>query len=295
MDTFLIILLLGAILAGLGWYMYKHVTDADGTVPFQGFGSEAGDASPPPPRPKPMAVTLTLPSRDAGFVFTCEFTATYTPSYGGMDHLEPPRSNVESLLYTVAKDISSRFTLLDFEQVRSELHNAFQTERQLPGQNFRISADCKKIRVSEDQVATLKYIHDEDVEIAKLQRRIAFFNTVFENPRNATMWWLAKHEDQIDQLPQKAELIYRLDQRLNPENNQSEVPVSRDLDWFLEGADEAQKATIGVALAGIYRKYGRDDLAAEAERLIPSHTLPTRNGSRPETSDPDIPSAPFGQ
>jgi len=292
MIGLLIILVVIGVVCLIIWVerKYKVLADDHASPP-----SPPSTLVQPEPKPKRMDVTLSLPSSDVYFQFTCEFVVTYTPTHSNVEGLAPPHSSVESLLYSAAKERSSKLALPQHEQLRHELDSAFRTPQPMPQLNFRIYAYCKKVNVDLKQLDAIQRNYEDDLKAERLRRQVAYLGTVFEDPRVATMWWLARHDEQIDELPGKAELLYRLDRRLHPDTNPSELPVSRDLDWFLEGADDAERSAIGVALAGIYRKFDRDDLAEEAERLIPNRTLPPHNGSRPGTAGNRVPSQPLGQ
>ena len=240
-----------------------------------------------------MNVTVSLPSKDVYFQFTCQFRVAYAPTGSNRSaYSEPSISSVESLLFTEGKELSVKLALPQKNQLKHELSEAFRTQRTLPSGDFLITAYCDEVEVDPKQLEAIERGYQEDLEADRVQRRVSYLGTVFKDPRIATMWWLAQHSDKVEELPEKAELLYRLDRRLNPDSNPSDLPISRDLDWFLETADDSERAAIGVALAGIYRRYGRDEFANEAELLIPNRTLPSRNGSEPDAPDNRIPGQP---
>lgn len=289
MITVLILLIILGILLVLGWAAYK----------FGLFNEVLGDeelfGEPEEAEPQHMDVTVALPSQDVYFQFTCKFRLEYTPTASNRTGKEPSISSVESALYTAGKELSTELSLPQKDQLKHELTDAFREQRTLPSNDYVITAYCEEVEVDPKQLEAIARNYNEELGALRLQRRVNYLGTVFEDPRISTMWWLAQNGDKIDELPKKAELLYRLDRRLNPNTNPSDLPICRDLDVFLEEADDAERAAIGVALAGIYRRYGHDELADEAERLIPNRTLPSRNGSKPENSDAEVPSQPAGQ
>ncbi|MDA1361652.1 hypothetical protein O1R50_18640 [Glycomyces luteolus] len=274
MTAVLILLMLAAAVLGLGWYMASRQRSDE-------FADEAATAS------GYMDVTVSLPSRDEYFQFTCQFRVAYAPTDKNRAGTEPSISSVESLLYTAGKDVSTNLALPQRSQLRHELSDMFRVQRTLPNKEFVISAYCDAVEVDEGQLRAVERSYDEVLEAERLQRRVGYLGKVFQDPRTATMWWLAQDPAKIDELPGKAELLYRLDRRLNPNANPSDLPISRDLDWFIQTADDSERAAIGVALAGIYRRFGREEFADEAEQLIPKRTLPSRKNSDPENPDDD--------
>lgn len=269
MNAFIVLLLVAAITAAVIWIFFKSTRAPELDEPEESAGY--------------MSVTVTLPSRDEYFQFTCRFRVAYAPTDSGRAGMEPSISSIESALYTGGKQISANLALPQKNQLRHELSDAFRVQRTLPSRDFVISAYCDEVEVDDRQLEAVERGYDEVLESERLQRRVSYLGTVFQDPRIATMWWLAQDPAKIDELPDKAELLYRLDRRLNPNTNPSDLPISRDLDWFIQTADDSERAAIGVALAGIYRRFGREEFADEAERLIPNRTLPSRNGDRPRS------------
>jgi hypothetical protein len=274
MNVIFILLLVAAVL-GLGIYIARQARHATSESDFDGPDKAAGY----------MDVTVSLPSKDEYFQFTCEFRVAYAPVDRSRVDAEPSISSVESALYTGGKEVSVNLALPQKNQLRHELSDAFRAQRTLPNREFVISAYCESVEVDQSQLEAVERSYDEVLEAERLQRRVNYLGQVFQDPRTATMWWLAQDPAQIDELPGKAELLYRLDRRLNPNANPSDLPISRDLDWFLQTADDSERAAIGVALAGIYRRFGREEFADEAEQLIPNRTLPSRNGKESEKQD----------
>ncbi|WP_112139863.1 hypothetical protein [Glycomyces dulcitolivorans] len=234
-----------------------------------------------------LEAKVALPSKDLYYQFDCNFKVHYTSTRSGTEGREPPLLEVESLLFSTGKDQSVKLALPQKDQLRHELNGVFMNEQPMPGHDFRITAECIGIDVDPKQLAAVKHGFAEDLADERLRKKVAYLESVFESPRNATMWWLAQNVDKVEDLPNMAELLYRLDRRLHPDANPSKLPLILDLDWFIEGATDDKRAAIGVALAGIYKKYGEDVLAKEAESLIPNRTMPSRIRDEEDPDDPD--------
>jgi hypothetical protein len=259
----LLMVLFGAI-AAAGWWLVRH--RFGGTVADEG-------ATPMPDRPPASAsdlaqVILNLPSSHPHFQFTCEIEFRYAETVDPPRGFRPREGSVEWTLYQAVKDLSAQFPLTRKDQLKYELTGALRTPLKLHNGRFVVWGECKDVAVDPEQLDTVFEGYKEDVENERLRRRIDFLDRVFANSRVATMWWLAQHADRIEELPATADLLYKLDKRLNPENHSDGPKIGQDLDWFLADADRTARSSIGATLVGFYSRHGQRELAEQARRLI---------------------------
>lgn len=271
----LILLALVAVCGG-AWLLYRYMleershTGPDDLVP----GSSARDTT---------EMTITLPSKHPYFSFNCSVEVAYAAMDRSTGTL-PKLSAIEWTLYKASKDIAVSYALPQKEQLKHELASVFGARRTLPDQDFVITAYCLEVTVDPEQLEAVQRGYQEDLDSERLKAKVTYLSQVFDDPRTATMWWLAQNSANIDELPDRSDMLFRIDRLLNPDHRTPDLPI-QDLEWFLENADDAGKAAVGVALAGIYRRFEKEDFAKEAERLIPNRTPPSRNRSKPDDSD----------
>lgn len=246
----------------------------------------------PPPKPEPVVskAVLKLPSSHRQFQFTCHLTVLRQPLEGGPTTDDPQRA-AEWAMYAYAKDISSMFALTEHSQLQLRLDHELPVPRKASSIGLAAWAHCDKVEVEKDELELVRKLNlsrfewlleQENFEL--LDRRVERLGRVMADPRTATLWWFAQNQDKLDELPRKAEVIYNLDQLINPQNHAVSsssllgefgyVPADRfagedgrDLEDFIGQTDVSGKAAVGLVLSGVYRSHGRQDLAERASRL----------------------------
>jgi hypothetical protein len=216
---------------------------------------------------------------------------------------------VKQDVYNLACRVSSRLSLTEHEQlgyrITDQLHPRSLAEAGLTywGRCVSVTAKASELELVRSLERRRLAWETEQQEEWMLRRRIRTLSRIFGDPRVATIWWFAQHQDRLEDLPTKAQLFSELDQWFNPRPHQElegpqesepdfeedEVPsfdepeepedfdqapmpdpaASTDgqvLDQFLLDADEAGRASIGVVLAKLYRDNGRNDLADRIQR-----------------------------
>jgi hypothetical protein len=247
----------------LGWWLVRHHFGRPAAVEAISFPDR-----PAAPASEPSRIILNLPSSHPHFQFTCEVEFRYAEAVEPPRGFRPREGSIEWTLYQAVKDLSAKFPLTRKDQLKYELTGALRTPIKLHNGRFVVWGECIEVAVDPEQMTTVYEGYKEDIENERLRRRIEFLDKVFENSRLATFWWLAQHTDQIDELPAKADLLYRLDKRLNPSNHADGSQIGRDLDWFLADADGTARSAMGATLVGFYSRHNQRELAEQARRLI---------------------------
>ncbi|PRY57858.1 hypothetical protein [Glycomyces artemisiae] len=262
----LILLLLAGAAAFGGWQLLRR---RGGPVEIEDPGQQVQSQA-----PMTQIATLHLPSSHLHFQFSCDIEYRYAETSRTPRGVRPRPGSVEAALYETLKELSSQFPLTRKDQLKYELTRALRSPLNVNGR-FAVWGECLGVQVDEAEMDIIHEGYREELENERLRRRIEFLGKVFEDHRGATMWWLARHQDEIEQLPEKADLIYRVERQLNPEHDPENLKIGQDLVWFLASSAEDARSTVGTMLSGIYAEYGQAELARKAADLIPYREQPT--------------------
>lgn len=181
-------------------------------------------APPPPPPPPPPASRnfhLSLPSRKPQLTFGCGINVSFEPMQPGQV-LKDPESAIQLDVYKIANQIASKLSLTEHEQlgfrITDQLHR-----RSLAGAGLVYWGRCVSVSTKAHELELVRSLEQREIaweterqEDWIVQHRVKTLKRVFDDPRIATIWWFAQHQDRLEELPDKARLFADLDRWFNP-------------------------------------------------------------------------------
>lgn len=231
-----------------------------------------------------IELTLHLPSLQPEFQFACDMRIRYRIDRPLHDSEEAHRL-AEKAVYDAASNVSARFQLDNQDVFEVELNEEVQQSRSAANGRMTVSAHCSAVTVNDNDLALVREVVRRKFELLAenhlwdaYRTRIEQLRTIFSEPKTAALWWLAKHPEGIDQMPDKFRLMHTIKRYLDDEgslggpykfteSNPDGHPPAADLDDFLASADESDRAAMGSLLANVYERLGKEALAERARKL----------------------------
>lgn len=180
------------------------------------------EPAPEPPPPASRNLHLNLPSEKPELEFRCVLHIKFEPSGPGetADDLE---ALLKQDLYSTVREISARLALTEQEQLSYRITEQLMQRRTLHGARVTYWGRCVSVQAKPAELELVRSIQQRKLaweserhENWILERRIRSFSRIFDDPKIATIWWFAQHQDRLEELPLKAQLFTELDRWFNP-------------------------------------------------------------------------------
>lgn len=197
-----------------------------------------------------LPVEAPLPSKDEPFTFDCQFLATYE-IHGPHDASQEIASRVKQDLLDRSLAIASRYALSQAQHLTAALNDELNQRRSLGGFRAEYVGHCLDISFDprEGDLANriAQIVHDHQVQKHRdevIGDRIGYYLSTFKDPMNASLWWLAKNPEQVERLPEIADIF---DSFFTKAGKPAPAPVDSVGQFFTEyfaSASEPEKSAI---------------------------------------------------
>ncbi|MFI7066696.1 hypothetical protein ACIBL3_37250 [Kribbella sp. NPDC050124] len=283
------------------------------------------EPTPDPPSPSSQAIyDVRLPSASADYEFSFSASIYWTPVGPPSRHTDLGSVAVNAVLQRARRSLLSSEPTEEAHAVH-QLKAAIGHPEADDRQQVRSWAEDIQLRLPGPHAAHFQMRSElrRQQEIADLQRQLErdvrqyLHEDALATAGSATVWWLAKHPEQIEQCVELYETLKRLS---NAANDRLETGAETSPDWpqltskpseitedvaypvvpqdpsqavridlrpametFLDGHDSAERAFKAFALANLEEKFNRPDRAERIRSLFGSE-LTADDAGRPDDS-----------